>query len=176
MNLVELFEAMETSDYHGDVVYSINCTGDVVVGDEVCFNKATFSGSFRSAKFAGFEKITGKVIKDSYGADKQQHTFTLQRPDGTIFLIKGRVLYREGTWRKPWQNETDRKIVADEKHERGDKARKVRSNRKNNVFEEESEQDQAHRATLHKTGFWGKRGAGCIVLARDTGNLLIAHR
>jgi 8-oxo-dGTP pyrophosphatase MutT (NUDIX family) len=36
--------------------------------------------------------------------------------------------------------------------------------------------DDKHQKTLDKTGFWGSAGAGCIFLAKDTGNLLIAHR
>ncbi len=36
--------------------------------------------------------------------------------------------------------------------------------------------DAEHADALTKTGFWGKAGAGCIFLARDTGRFLIAHR
>lgn len=36
--------------------------------------------------------------------------------------------------------------------------------------------DAEHYATMRKTGFWGKRAAGCIFLAQDTKRLLIAHR
>lgn len=36
--------------------------------------------------------------------------------------------------------------------------------------------DQEHGKALEKTGFWGKAGAGCIILAQDTGRMLIAHR
>lgn len=38
------------------------------------------------------------------------------------------------------------------------------------------ENDDEHRAALDQTGFWGKAGAGCIVMARDTGRILLAHR
>jgi hypothetical protein len=43
--------AFQTSTYKGDKTYTINATGDCVVGDEVSFERATFSGSFRNAKF-----------------------------------------------------------------------------------------------------------------------------
>ena len=118
------------SNYRGDEIYSIQCTGDAVVGDDVCFERATFDGSFRKPKFAGFEKIAGKIIKDSYGKDKQQHTFTLHLVDNSIICIKGRNLYREGTWRKPWEDESKRQIQLDEKHERGNDARRERSERR----------------------------------------------
>ena len=38
------------------------------------------------------------------------------------------------------------------------------------------ENDSEHRAALQKTGFWGKRGAGCLFQAIDTGRICIAHR
>jgi len=36
--------------------------------------------------------------------------------------------------------------------------------------------DEEHRAALNQTGFWGKQGAGCLFLAKDTGRICIAHR
>lgn len=113
----------QNSDYKGDAELSINCTGDCVVGDEVRFERAEFTGSFRNAKFAGFEQITGKIIADSYGCEKQQHTFTIEQVDGSKFLIKGRNLYANGVYRKMWQDETLRHAAADEKHARGNRAR-----------------------------------------------------
>lgn len=47
------------STYSGDDEYSANCTGDAVRGDQVRFERATFSGSYRSPKFAGFEAANG---------------------------------------------------------------------------------------------------------------------
>ena len=38
------------------------------------------------------------------------------------------------------------------------------------------ENDQEHRQALKRTGFWGRRGAGCIILAKNTGRFCIAHR
>lgn len=45
-------------------------------------------------------------------------------------LIKGRNLYKNGVWRKKWDNEEERKIVLDEKHERGTIARLERTKRR----------------------------------------------
>lgn len=109
--------------------FSISATGDAVVGDHVKFERATFTGSFRNAKFAGNEIVQGKIIKDSYGADKQQHTFTLRTRSGVI-RIKGRNLYANGVQRKQWANESLRKMAVDEKHSRGDAARTMRDIRK----------------------------------------------
>ena len=125
----------ETSTYRGDADYCIKCTGDCVVGDEVSFERATFSGNFRAAKFAGFERITGTIIADSYGREKQQHTFTLLvgsagTPEGISapyqMMIKGRNLYGSGTYRRPWADEYLRQSAADEKHLRGSIARAER--------------------------------------------------
>lgn len=40
----------------------------------------------------------------------------------------------------------------------------------------EGEHDGIHGRALKQTGFWGKQGAGAIILARDTGRILLAHR
>lgn len=126
--------AFQKSNYNGDESYSINTTGDVVLGDEVSFERATFSGSFRNSKFSGFELVQGKVISDSYGRDKQQHTFTLELLDGEKIMIKGRNLYANRTYRKIWKDESQRGLVADEKHARGAKARAAREYRLESGF------------------------------------------
>lgn len=36
--------------------------------------------------------------------------------------------------------------------------------------------DLDHKKQLQKTGFWGRRGAGCLFQALDTGRICIAHR
>ena len=36
--------------------------------------------------------------------------------------------------------------------------------------------DMTHGQALKKTGFWGKRGAGAIVMAKTTGKLLLPYR
>ena len=63
-------------------------------------------------------------------SDKQQHTFTIELLDGSKMLIKGRNLYKNGVLRRKWENEENRKIALDEKHDRGAKARVDRNKRK----------------------------------------------
>jgi hypothetical protein len=128
--------SFQEPDFKGDAIYTINATGDCCVGDEVRFQRALFSGSFRNPKFAGFELVTAKIIKDSYGSEKQQHTFTLETEDGETTLIKGRNLYKNGVYRKKWEDESQRKKALDEKHERGSSARHQRRVRKNQLVEE----------------------------------------
>lgn len=110
--------------------HTINATGDCVVGDEVMFERAVFTGSFRSPKFSHNETITGTIISDSYGDLKQQHTFTIQTGDGSKIRIKGRNLYRNGVMRKPWTDESEREEAQQEKHRRGNTARQYRELRR----------------------------------------------
>jgi len=112
----------EISKYSGNDEYIIDCTGDAVIGDEVRFERATFSGSFRNPKFAGFKMIEGVIVKDSYGLQKQQHTFTIKTAEGDELRIKGRNLYANGLYRKSWADESLRHAAVEEKHSRGDLA------------------------------------------------------
>lgn len=108
----------------------VDCTGDVVTGDYVFFEKAVFTGSYPNATFSHTEEMEGLVIKDSYGEKKQQHTFTIKEKSGNTFRIKGRNLYRNGCKRYLWNDEEERKEALDEKHERGSIARKASRKRK----------------------------------------------
>lgn len=119
----------DESKYAGDNMHTINATGDCCAGDRVAFERATFSGSFRNARFAGYEMVFAEITAESYGRDKQQHTFTLRLPDGQKMKIKGRNLYRNGVWRAPWADESARIAVLNEKHGRGDAARQARAER-----------------------------------------------
>lgn len=119
--------------------YSVRCTGDVVVGDRVRFDEAVFSGSYRRPKFQGVRTIEAKIVADSYGAQKQQHTFTMivltcsglsPLEEGEQIQRKARNVYRRETWRAPWTDESARITAADEKHARGDAARAQRDRRR----------------------------------------------
>jgi len=116
--------------FSGDESFTINCTGDACVGDNVRFSQAKFGGSWKSPTFLGHTIITGKIVKDSYGKDKQQHTFTLLLPDGNKLRIKGRNLYANSVYRMPWADESDRQTALNEKHARGDVARADRDDRR----------------------------------------------
>ena len=111
--------------------FTIDCTGDCCIGDVVVFERAVFSGSFIKPKFSHMETIVGEIIKESYGIEKQQHTFTLKLDDGSKMRIKGRNLYRNGILRKQWEDEKKRDELLEEKHNRGEKAREARDIRKN---------------------------------------------
>ena len=118
--------------------FPISCTGDVVTGAHIRFSEGVFSGSYRKPKYQGERIIEALVVRDSYGEAKQQHTFTLEvtaskgkdaLPVGKTICRKGRNVYRNGTQRKPWADETQRGEALEEKHQRGDNARAARQHR-----------------------------------------------
>jgi hypothetical protein len=128
----------------------IDATGDVVVGDTIAFTEAVwpaYSPSRRSGRHPlGERTIVARVLKDSYGDFKQQHTFTLEEvaasgfaapAPGTRLLRKGRNIYRRGVTREPWADESQRELVRAEKHARGDAARRARAERR--LMQEEDE-------------------------------------
>ena len=123
--------------------FTMNCTGDVVTGDEILFTEAVFGGSYRKPKFLGERRVAARVVNDSYGVDRQQHTFTLEilASDGYSPLAagakttrKGRNVYRNGTTRRLWADEAARETARNEKHRRGDFARAAREIRKEGGF------------------------------------------
>ena len=101
--------------------YPIDCTGDVCTGDTVLFAEAVFGGSHHKPRFLGHRRIAATITRDSYGAAKQQHTFSIRvlasdgyqaLAPGTTTTRKSRNLYRNGTPAKPGlQNPTDNKSL-----------------------------------------------------------------
>ena len=119
--------------------YNVNCAGDIVTGDCIRWTEAVFIGSHCRPKFADERTIKAEVVVDSYGAAKQQHTFSLLvvRAEGTSapepgsrIRRKGRNIYRNGCYRVAWEKEAARHHHQDEKHQRGDAARTAREYRR----------------------------------------------
>ncbi|KAJ4964892.1 hypothetical protein NE237_016741 [Protea cynaroides] len=119
--------------------FFITCTGDVCRGDVVLFTQrvyARYDKVTRNGNVLGKRTIAGKVVKESYGAAKQQHTFTVEilwskgfksLPPLFPLLVKGRNLYRLKTFRQQWDDEEERSRVLTEKHRRGAAARHLRA-------------------------------------------------
>ncbi len=133
------------SDYETEIEtepteeFCIPCTGDVVKDDKIRFTEGVFRGSRKNPERLGDRTVEAIVLRDSYGAVKQQHTFTLKvlKSEGCQPLAKdrnvwrkGRNIYRFGTFRKAWKSESCRSPALAEKHDRGDKARAVRDARR----------------------------------------------
>lgn len=115
--------------------FTMDCTGDVVVGDTILFTETVWGGCYKNPKNLGERTIIAEIIKDSYGEKKQQHTFTFTVIDSwgcdalkkeLITKRKGRNVYRNGTKRLPWKCKSARALALNEKHERGRSARKIR--------------------------------------------------
>ncbi|GLU22499.1 hypothetical protein SLE2022_385700 [Rubroshorea leprosula] len=123
--------------------FVLNCKGGACTGDVVMFEQnvyETFNIASRSASGppCGTRTVAGRIIKESYGAAKQQHTFTIEvlwskgekpLPPLHPLLIKGRNLYRLKTLRQRWEDEGKRQKVLTEKHSRGSIARSDRDMR-----------------------------------------------
>ncbi|KAM5576476.1 zinc finger CCCH domain-containing protein 62 [Rosa sericea] len=140
-------EHQRLKDGNGEALYPrssfvINCTGDVCKGDVVLFTQKVhqkFDKMTRHGRVLGKRVVAGRVVKESYGAAKQQHTFTVEvlwsrgiKELCPLFplLVKGRNLYKMKTFRQRWSNEAERSTVLAEKHRRGGAARLVRAMKK----------------------------------------------
>ncbi|KAF8023713.1 hypothetical protein BT93_F1027 [Corymbia citriodora subsp. variegata] len=123
--------------------FVLRCKGDACTGDVVMFTQNVyeqFNIASRSANGppCGKRIVAGRIVKESYGAAKQQHTFTLEvlwskgekpLPPLHPLLIKGRNLYRYNTMRQRWEDEGERAKALMEKHARGSLARSDREAR-----------------------------------------------
>ena len=124
LQLIELYQKPFTEGY------ILAVTGNACKGDEIAFAEAIYTGTYPNAKFAGFYLITGTIVKDSYGAKMQQHTFTILTTDGETIRRKGRNIYKFLTLMKP-RNETERKANLEDKYKRGEEAKAKKNFRKN---------------------------------------------
>ncbi|CAH1422874.1 unnamed protein product [Lactuca virosa] len=139
--------------------FVMNCKGDACTGDIVMFEQNVyemFSIVSRSANGppCGTRIVAGRIVKESYGAAKQQHTFTVEvlwskgvkpLPPLHPLLIKGRNLYRLKTMRQRWEDESERQKILSEKHARGNAAR---SNRETRIQEKEKKKAlREHRSS-----------------------------
>ncbi|RZC89950.1 hypothetical protein C5167_029020 [Papaver somniferum] len=120
-----------------------NCKGDACTGDVVMFEQNVYEMYNIASRSAtgppcGTRTVVGRIVKESYGSAKQQHTFTIEvlwskgvklLPPLHPLLIKGRNLYKLKTMRQLWADEEMRRKVLLEKHSRGSLARSNRETR-----------------------------------------------
>lgn len=134
--------------------YAIDCIGDICVGDDIRFTEYVFAAG-RRPRVLGERVIYGTIVRDNYGAAKQQHTFTIvvsqcegyqadKIETGSRIQRKGRkIFYSRPVLRRFWADEVllpgtttvlsvvseKRAAVLDEKHKRGAAARLARERR-----------------------------------------------
>jgi hypothetical protein len=125
----------------------VPCTGDACVGDTIRWTEAVWPAYKPRGRFGrrktplplGERTIVAEIVRDSYGKQKQQHTFTLcviaaegydALEAGKTIQRKGRTLYRNGTERQEWTDEAERANALADKHNRGNRAREQRAARR----------------------------------------------
>ncbi|CAI5475536.1 unnamed protein product [Closterium sp. Yama58-4] len=109
----ELKDVQSAKRQYPRTSFHINCTGDDCKNDVVLFNQRISARSVtrheRKATHGGYRSVAGRVVSESYGVKKQQHTFTVEviwrsglhaLAPMTQLLVKGRVLYRHKTFRQ----------------------------------------------------------------------------
>ena len=107
---------------------------DLIVGAKIKFTESVFGGSWKSPYFLGSRTITGTILKESYGAKRGQHTFTIlvhsaegYDADEVIergkIRRKGRNVYDDCELLELPDNFEE---LADEKHERAKAAKEAK--------------------------------------------------
>ncbi|KAJ6682028.1 SAP DOMAIN-CONTAINING PROTEIN [Salix koriyanagi] len=141
--------------------FFINCRGDVCKGDVVMFVQkvySKFNNVTRHGKILGSRTVAGRVVNESYGSAKQQHTFTVEvlwnkgvkkLPPLSPLLVKGRNLYKLRTFRQRWNNEAERQKILAEKHKRGTAARLARTMKKSTMAWSENGDAKCHKRAYH---------------------------
>ncbi|KAH8508473.1 hypothetical protein H0E87_010550 [Populus deltoides] len=137
--------------------FLINCRGDVCKGDVVMFVQkvySKFNKVTRHGKILGRRTVAGRVVKESYGSAKQQHTFTVEvlwskgvkkLPPFSPLLVKGRNIYKLRTFRQCWINEAERQKVLAEKHKRDAKCHKRAHHRRPSQMRKMTELEKRKR-------------------------------
>jgi hypothetical protein len=108
----------------------------LVAGDEIAFEEHVWIGRWaRGVRRSGARRIEARVLRDGFGRDRQQHTFTLRvvaasgteapRP-GEELMRKARTLFEAGVRRRPWPDEEARRALVAEQAERAAEARRER--------------------------------------------------
>ena len=110
---------------------------DLVTGSKIRFTEGVFGGSWKNPYFRGNRTIEGTIVKESYGAKRGQHTFTIEVHsaeglDADEIEINGKIR-RKG--RNVYRNceilelPEDHARLADEKHERAAIAKEAKYRR-----------------------------------------------
>ncbi|KAL3825084.1 hypothetical protein ACJIZ3_021113 [Penstemon smallii] len=173
--------------------FVLNCKGDACTGDVVIFEQNVyemFNIASRSANGppCGTRVVAGRIVKESYGAAKQQHTFTIEvlwskgekpLPPLHPLLIKGRNLYRLKTMRQKWQDEGERYKILSEKHARGGVARLTREER---IQHKEMRKSQMPNNRTRRNGHQQRhkeeekgKTSNCSISTNQPENLNIVH-
>jgi hypothetical protein len=105
-----------------DATYSIDCTRDCRVGDDIRFMQAQFSGGYPKARFLGYKAESGKIVSVSYNPTNKQHIIGVLLENGKKTRVKGDNFFKDKIFRKPWADESERNSAEIIKVSQGDAA------------------------------------------------------
>ena len=110
---------------------------DLDIGSKIKFTEGVFGGSWKNPYYLGSRTITGTILKESYGAKRGQHTFSIQVHDAEGYDAK--EVIERGKIRRKGRNvyddcellqlPDDYQALADEKHERATAAKEEKYRR-----------------------------------------------
>lgn len=67
----------------------IQCVGDACKGDVVLFRQKVY----KRGQIMGKRTVAGRIVKESYGTSKQQHTFTVRQINHHYYFRKRDISY-----------------------------------------------------------------------------------
>ncbi|XP_022739336.1 uncharacterized protein LOC111291702 isoform X2 [Durio zibethinus] len=146
-------------------IRGLRITGTKAVCQQRILEHWRFNKVKRHGRLLGSRTVAGRVVKESYGKAKQQHTFTVEVlwskgtkkfPPLFPLLVKGRNLYKLKTYRQRWSSEAERRNVLAEKHRRGKAARLVKAMKETRKWSTIGTKHQKH---LHQSRPSKKRKA-----------------
>lgn len=93
----DAFVAIRDRDWRDPIP---NRATNIVAGDRICWREPVFGAYYRGrrARPAGERTIQAVVVRESYGATRGQHTFTLrvERSQGYCAIEPGKQILRKG--------------------------------------------------------------------------------
>lgn len=104
---------MSNEIFIGDETYNIRLNERIIIeraciGDQVKFSRSVFSGSYGNAVFSGYKIAEGRITNASYGKIQKQLTYTLELVNAEKTFIKEKNLYKNGCFRRKWDDEKER--------------------------------------------------------------------
>lgn len=125
----------------------------ICAGDIVRFRERVFRGKYPRRKRIGRRTIVARVLRESYGIKRQQHTFTIEviwcegkdaLAPGAVIRRKGRNLYRQAK-RRLWDDEAARLVALEEKYARREDMRVNRTARKRRAAKQKANERRNKR-------------------------------
>ena len=108
-----------------EVSYTIDCLGDVCRGDHITFLKEVWAND----QLCGTIRLFGEILHEYYDKNNGRHEFVILLANHAKIFVRGNELHLYTVKRLPWENETKRLKILEEKHHRGSLTRSKRYDR-----------------------------------------------